>query len=230
MFRLCFIFAIGLFSCRESSVKKVKIVEMTLDSTNSSIDSSSIIKGAFGWRKWEKPTGGRFIYLTDDMLKYVTNGHEAIDASYGDVNEDGMLDLITITAPVNEDSVRSSNGDLSRELLIFLRQNDESFILAVKNSKAIPRFNSCDTIDSYAGHTGLTGRLSINKTCTNTVKTHSEYRFRFESKLNNWLLDTIITASYPSKNDSYILDTITKKDFGNVSLKNFDIQKVNYKK
>ncbi len=164
------------------------------------------------------------------MLKYVTNGHEAIDASYGDVNEDGMLDLITITAPVNEDSVRSGSGDLSRDLLIFLRQNNDSLILTVKNSKAIPRFKSCDTIDSYAGHTALTGRLVINKSCTNNVKTHSEYRFRYESKLNNWLLDTIISASYPSKNDSYILDTLTKKDFGNVSLKNFDIHKGNYKK
>jgi len=45
MFRFCFILAIGLFSCRESSVKKVKIVEVTIDSTNSSIVSSSIIKG-----------------------------------------------------------------------------------------------------------------------------------------------------------------------------------------
>ena len=122
MVRLCLILAIGLFSCHQSSVKTLEIVELASGTANHDMDSTLIIKGAFGWRKWEKPTGGRFIYLPDDMLKYVTKGHEAIDGSYGDVNEDGRYDLVIITASTNEDSVRSSNGDLSRELLIFFTQ------------------------------------------------------------------------------------------------------------
>ena len=193
--------------------------------TDTDIDSSSIMKGAFGWRKWEKPSGGRFIYLPNFLLRYVTDGHVAIDGSYADVNEDGNYDIVIITAPVNEDSVSLSRGDLSRDLLIFLRQKNDCLILVEKNSKSIPHFNSCDSIDSFAGHTALTGRLIINKSCSNRHKIHSEYRFGYDSKLNNWLLDTIITASYPSNNDEYVMDTITNKDFGNVSLNNFDINK-----
>lgn len=226
MLRLWLIFAIIIVSCNHSEVKEHKIVEVTVDTIQTYIDSSSRIWDAFNWRKWEKPTGGRYIHLSDDMLKYVTKGHIAIDASYGDVNDDGELDLITITAPANEDSVLSNNGDLSRDLLIFFRQNDNSLSLALKSTKAVPRFNWCDSTDSFAGHTALTGRLTINKSCSNETLTRSEYRFRYETKLKDWLLDTIVIESFPSNTENFILDTLTKKDFGIISLKTFDIHKV----
>ena len=161
------------------------------------------------------------------MLKYVTKGHEPIDASYGDLNDDGILDLVIITAPINEESVLSNNGDLARDLLIFVRHNQktDSLILALKTSKAIPKFNSCDTIDSYGGHIAWAGTLTINKSCINKLRYRSEYRFGYTLKANDWFLDTIITESYPYANDKYLLDTFTKKDFGTVSLRTFDINK-----
>ncbi len=227
MFRLCFIFAIGLLSCGQSTMNKHRVVEVTIDDTiNPNLDSASRINDAFRWRKWEKPRGGRYIYLSDDLLKYVAKGHVAIDASYGDLNEDGMFDLVTVTAPANEDSLRFGLGrdDLSRHLLIFLRQKD-NFKLAVRNTKAIPSINFCDTIDSYAGHTTLTGIFIINKYCTNNLKSLSEYRFSYVPKLNDWLLDTIVTESYPFSDNKYVLDTVSKKVFGNVSLKTFIMNK-----
>lgn len=214
------IVVIGLFSCHQSTVTKHRIVEVMLDSVNSNLDSVSKSKDAFNWKKWEKPTGGRYIYL-GELLKYVAKGHVAIDASYGDLNEDGMLDLVIVTAPANEDSLRLNSHNLSRQLLIFLRQKNDSFKLAVRNTKAIPCINCCGTTDPYAGHTALTGRLIINKYCTNDFKSLSEYRFQYVSKFNDWFLDTIVTETYPLHSENYSLDTITKKDFGNVSLKAF---------
>jgi hypothetical protein len=225
VFRLYFILVFGFFSCNQSTENRPKVVEVTLDPANMKIDSSSRIWDAFNWGKWKKPKHKETIYLSDDLLKYVTKGHMAIDASYGDVNEDGILDLVTITAPINEDSVLSAHGDLSRDLLIFFRQDNDSFKLALKTTKAIPRFNWCDSADSFGGHTALTGRLIINKSCISELKSRSEYRFRYEQQLKDWLLDTIVIETFPFKNDKYVLDTFTKKDFGSISLKKFDIHK-----
>jgi hypothetical protein len=227
MFRLFFLISICFLSCGQDKNRKqstvTDVVLENIDSVpNSKPDSDTLPdkKSVFHWRKWEKPNP-RSVYLSDDILKHVAKGHVQIDGAYSDINGNGIFDLIIITGLANEDSLRLSGKRLPRHLLVFLDQKDFTF----QSTKAIPRINCCRAADPYAGFGGRDGEFIINENCISNKKVRSEYRFRYVSNINDWLLDTVVTESLTLQDENRMLDTMAKKDFGKLSLKTFDLGK-----
>jgi hypothetical protein len=147
-----------------------------------------------------------------------------------------LPNLVLVTSIINEDSVRTygilndknfrfDSLALKRQLLVFTGQRDGSYKLACKNLNAIPCLDCCGMTDPFGGIAIKNGQIRITQYCASNCKGISEYRFKFLSEKNNWYLDKIIEESYCFDYKDYALDTMTKKDFGKVSLKTFDINR-----
>jgi hypothetical protein len=182
------------------------------------VDSAYPGHEAFNW-DWKRPTEKNI--LPSSIAKYIKKGQEPKDTFSGDVNNDNILDLILVTGIIGEDSLRFSGIDLPRELLVFTGHGNNSYKFLFKNPKAIPCGNCCGMSDPYGGMTIKKGQIIINEYCASNWKSISEYRFRYNPKLADWLLDTVVTESYAFYYEHYSLDTTTKKDFGKKSLRRF---------
>jgi hypothetical protein len=227
MNKLLVIFLFFLFSCGHESIKqrqstKIKDTIPTLKDTVNIVRLDSAYPGheAFNWN-WERPT--EKIILSSFITKYIKKGQEPIDTFLGDINNDNILDLLLVTGIIGEDSLRFSKIDLPRELLVFTGKDNKSYKFLFKNPKAIPCRNCCGMSDPYAGMAIKNGQIIINEYCASNWKSISEYRFRYNTKLADWLLDTVVHESYAFDHEYYNLDTTTQKDFGKKSLRRFVI-------
>ncbi len=216
------IVALCLLSCGHDTSRQTQISQAIDTVPEVRLDSNYPGKDAFDW-DWEKPT--EKIVLSSTIIKYIAKGHEPIDTFAGDINEDNLKDLVVVTGILKEDSLRYKNGDLPRHLLIFLGQKNNQYKFSFRNEKVIPCIGCCGMTDPYGGMSVKKGQIVINEYCASNWKSISEYRFLYNPKLNDWLLDTIISESYAFDHEYYNLDTTTKKDFGKVSIKTFVMYK-----
>jgi hypothetical protein len=222
MLRLFLIIAILFASCAQPSDVKPKMGPVRIDTLKSGLDSASEEKDAFHWDRTPRKDS---IALPADFTKYIGKGHVAIDTARCDLNDDGIADLAVVTGEAKEDSLRFSDYDMPRHLLVFLGEVNGNYRFAFRNTKAIPCINCCGMSDPYGGFTVAKGTLVINEYCASNWKNISEYRFHYKPRLNDWLLDTVVTESYSFNYENYALDTTTKKNFGKVSLKTFVMYK-----
>jgi hypothetical protein len=79
--------------------------------------------------------------------------------------------------------------------------------------------------DPFGGIAIKNGQILITGYCASNCKGISEYMFRFLPEKNSWYLDKIIEESYCFDYEDYSIDTMTRRDFGEISLKTFDINK-----
>ncbi|WP_046367246.1 hypothetical protein [Flavihumibacter petaseus] len=177
-------------------------------------------KGAFTWLSGREQ---HEITLPDSLAKYIARGHEAIDTVTGDINEDNINDLVLVTGLINEDSLRYESGpiNLPRHMLIFMGYKNNQYHFSFRNKKAIPCITCCGMSDPYCGMTVHKGWIVLQTYCGSNCKSLSEHRFRYYPKAKDWLLDSVISESYCFYYEQYELDTLTRKDFGKVSLKTF---------
>lgn len=155
----------------------------------------------------------------------MAKNQEPIDTLSGDLNEDDIPDFVVVTGTSKEDSLQFSSHNLPRHLLVFLGRGNGDYDFLFRNEKAIPCINCCGMTDPYAGMSIKKGQLIINEYCASNWKSISEHRFRYVPNLHDWLLDTVVTEAYAFDYEHYGLDTMTKKDFGHVSLKAFVMYK-----
>lgn len=207
-----------MLSCGLETAKPKHSVELKDTIPEVRLDSNYHTKDAFDWN-WDWPT--EKVVLPPNISKYIAKGHEPIDTVTGDINEDNIRDLVLVTGIIKEDSLRYENGknQLPRHLLVFLGQKDSRYKFSFRNTKIVPCINCCGMTDPYNGMSIKKGQITINEYCASNWKSISEYRFRYSSKLNDWLLDTVVNESYAFDHDYYELDTTTKKDFGIISLR-----------
>jgi hypothetical protein len=223
---------LALFSCSENSSK---IGEAKKIDNNFTILPDSVIKRK-GVLEFDRRDLSKQTLLPATITQYIAAGHEPFDSAVGDINGDNIADLLLVTSTINEDSVRTygilndknfrfDSLPLKRQLLVFTGQKDGSYKLACKNLNAIPCLDCCGMTDPFGGVAIKYGQILITQYCASNCKGISEYRFKFLNAKNNWYLDKIIEESYCFDYEDYSLDTMTKKDFGKVSLKTFDINK-----
>lgn len=185
-------------------------------------DTTNIQHSAFNWdgeRRTEK------IILPAAITKYISTTQEPMDTFSGDVNNDNIPDLILVTRMIGEDTIPFSRDYLFRELLVFSGQQNKSHKFLFKNARAIPCRTCCGMSDPYAGMKIKKGQIIINEYCGSNWKAVSEYRFRYNTNLADWLLDTIVRETYAFHYEHYKLDTTTQKDFGKKSLRTFEMYK-----
>lgn len=216
MNKLLLILVYFLFSCGNNSgkppVKKQDALGQAKLDTNR--------QSAFNW-SWER--SGEKIILPLSVTRYISKGQEPMDTFSGDINNDGIRDLVLVTRTVGEDTITFSRDYLLRELLVFSGQQDRSQKFLFKNTKALPCRTCCGMSDPYGGMTVKTGQIIVNEYCGSNLKAVSEYRFGYNGKRKDWLLDTIVTESYAFYYEQYRLDTTTQKDFGLKSLRTFSL-------
>ncbi len=226
-------FLFYFFSCGYDS--KTSNVKNDVDCTSEiRSDSSSKNKGVL---KWNRKYLSRERFLPSSIIKYLAIGHEPFDSAVGDINGDKIPDIILVTSIISEDSIRVNSivNDknirfdslpLRRHLLVLTGQRDNSYKLELKNFNAIPCLDCCGMTDPFGGIAIKDGQIVITEYCASNCKGISEYRFKYLDFQKSWYLEKIIAESYCFNFQDYSLDTTTNQDFGKVSLKNFDINKV----
>ncbi len=223
---------LALFSCRESQPKSGETKKIA---TNSKSRPDSVVKRK-GVLEFDRRHLSKQTLLPTTITRYIAAGHEPFDSAVGDINGDNIADIILVTSIINEDSVRTygilnhknfrfDSLPLKRQLLVFSGQRHGSYKLARKNFNAIPCLDCCGMTDPFGGIAIKDRQIIITQYCASNCKGISEYRFKFLTEKNDWYLDKIIEESYCFDYEDYSLDTMTKKDFGRVSLKTFDINK-----
>ncbi len=124
MNKLLPIFLFFIFSCGHESMKQKQSAK-TKDTVHQvRLDSAYPGHEAFNW-DWKRPT--EKILLSSSIAEHIKKGQEPIDTFSGDINNDNILDLILVTGIIGEDSLRFSNIDLLRELLVFAGKGNNTY-------------------------------------------------------------------------------------------------------
>lgn len=166
----------------------------------------------------------------DDIKKFVPKDYALLDSASGDLNLDGIADLILVLKKEGEaeSSNYAENKPEKRPLLILLRNKNNELALARRNDNAVLCYDCGGAMgDPYSRIVIKNGYFSIEHYGGSAERWARIITYKYEKKDNEWFLHRDGFESYsgsePSKVETKKIKT--KKDFGTVKFEAFDIYK-----
>jgi hypothetical protein len=168
------------------------------------------------------------IALSPDISAFIPAGFSIMDTARGDLNLDGLNDLILVLKQNNEAELADSlENPVNRPLILLLGKADNTFEQARRNDQVVYCLN-CGGIwgDPYNGITIKNGYFSVEHYGGSNWRWTRIITFKYSAKDKEWYLhkdggDTYHTSD-PDKVETKVQTT---KDFGIVKFAAFDVYK-----
>lgn len=172
--------------------------------------------------------------LQPGISKFIPDDYEVLDTAMGDLNMDGINDLLLVIRKKTEDTLTYGNYEYAekRPLLVLIRQTDSSYNLERENDSAVMCINCGEIVrsDPFTGLKIKNGYFSVEHGVAEggqhwrTVTT-----FKYDKTLKEWLLYKIgsetgqINDKTGPDEDAmkWHEDMKTKKNFGTVPFENY---------
>lgn len=161
--------------------------------------------------------------LPYEITQFIPDGHVALDTNYGDINQDGIMDMILITCHPNE--IVFDTIEYYRPLILLLGQKNSGYKLAARNDKVV----GCVTCGGMTGDpfTGVSthfGEFTVEHFGGSNWRWSHDITFRYSPEKQNWFLYEIVDMSYHVANlDNATKKVKTVKDFGIVLFEEYDL-------
>ena len=175
----------------------------------------------------------------DEILPFILTGYSVLDMESGDINKDGIDDIILILKKNDEDSTSDVNEHPeARPLLLLLRSRDGKLTLAARNDSTVYCVNCGGMLgDPYTGITIMNGYFSIEHYGGSSWRWTRIITYKYSTKDKWWYLHrdgseyTKMNPSTDPNAEAMINagpDKIrTEKNFGKVRFEDFSIYKEN---
>jgi hypothetical protein len=159
--------------------------------------------------------------LPQNINQFVTDGFEVLDTASGDINLDGILDLLIIL----KDKDEHKKGDEKRPLLLLIRNKENKLSLSYRNDNVVYDISSGGVFgDPYEGITIKNGYFSIEHYGGSNWRWTKIITFKYSKSDNNWYLHRDGGESYhTSKPEKAETKVKTTKDFGKVTFEDYNI-------
>ena len=156
------------------------------------------------------------------ITQFIPDGHVALDTTYGDINQDGIMDLVLVTCHPNE--IVFDTVEYYRPLILLLGQKNGGYELAARNDKVV----GCVTCggmmgDSFTGITTHLGEFTVEHFGGSNWRWSHDITFRYSSEKQNWFLYKIVDISYHVANpDNATTEMKSVTDFGIVPFEKYN--------
>ncbi len=166
--------------------------------------------------------------LPNDLARFIPDNYAVLDTAAGDLNLDGIPDLILVLRKNGEDTLSDViDHPEKRPLLILLRDTDNELKLTRKNDNTVLCIDCGGVMgDPYMGITIKNGYFSVDHYGGSSWRWTRAITYKFSKQDNEWYLHKDGSESYhasvPDKIETIIKTT---NDFGKVKFEEFDIYK-----
>jgi hypothetical protein len=165
----------------------------------------------------------------NELVLFLLPGHEVLDFQKGDINADGLEDVILVQKAIGElETYEVSGQPAPRPLMLLLRQPDGALKLAARNDQLVYCVECGGMMgDPYQGITIKGNYFSIEHFGGSAWRWSHIITFKYNPNKQGWYLhkdgSQSFHAAYP---DSTMEEKIkTTKDFGEVHFTDYSIHK-----
>lgn len=152
-----------------------------------------------------------------------------LDSCISDFNYDGLLDRFYVIKDCNEEKYSDypNNNPSKRDLKIFINKKDSFKEFKVLNENIILPVDAGGTMgDPYQGMTFKKGELIFNYYGGAASRWMREIYFKYDRNKNKFFLSRDIHSGFTVSEDNQAYKySYSQKDFGLISLEEFDIYK-----
>lgn len=161
-----------------------------------------------------------------DVNSFLLPNHVILDTLSGDLNLDGIPDIILIQKHVDEEErAYQMDGDDLRPVMLLIGNNDGSYTLAARNDKTV-LCRACGGAlgEPYAGLAIKNGYFSIEHYGGSTERWLHVVTYKWNKDKRHWFLHKDGMEYMSTLDLDYSEEVIkTTKDFGVVRFEDFDI-------
>jgi len=164
--------------------------------------------------------------LPAELMKFVPDSYSVLDTAFGNLNQDKYVDLIMVLRKNGEDTLSNVvDHPEKRKLLILLRQEDNTYKLAVESDNAVYCVDCGGMMgDPFMNVVIKNGYFSVEHYGGSSWRWTRIITFKYSPIDSVWYLHKdgheSFHAADPGKVESKIL---TKKNFGIVRFEDFNI-------
>ncbi len=166
--------------------------------------------------------------LPIEVLKFVPTDHSLLDSATGDLNLDGIQDLVLILKRNGEDTLSNViDHPEKRPLLLLIRDANDQLTLARRNNNIVYCIDCGGTMgDPYVGLTIKDGYFSIEHYGGSSWRWSRTITCKYDNKAKEWYVYKDHSESFHASDPEKVeYKTKTAKDIGKVKFADFDIYK-----
>ncbi|MBL7936492.1 MAG: hypothetical protein JNM51_11870 [Bacteroidia bacterium] len=161
-----------------------------------------------------------FILHAQDLKSFIPNGYTLLDSVSGDLNKDGIKDLVLILK--NDTEIEMS--DTTRPLLILHGNKNKSYTLVARNDHVV-LCQACGGVfgDPYNNIVAKNNFFSIEHYGGSNWRWTRIITFKYDVKTKQYVLHRDAGISYHTSDPDKTTNIITKKqDFGKLPFVKFN--------
>ncbi len=212
-------------SCSEDRTDQQKNTEVLVKPDHDSMADSS--ESEIEWKEARDTIES----VPTELRLHIPAGFSVIDTSFGDLNNDGLIDAILVLKQNGEEKAESTSP--IRPLLLLENKGDNSYQLIARNDHAILNSNDGGAFGDPFQKTSIqNGEIAILHWIAGGMHWEHEVRFRYDQNERSCFLNYLHHISW-KMNDSTDPEaealvvaneeTLTDKDFGKIPLNDFNI-------
>lgn len=162
------------------------------------------------------------------LLQFIPEGYMLKDTARGDLNLDGLKDLVLVLNKAGEEETSDIiENPEKRPMLILLAQKNNTYREAAQNQNIVYCYDCGGMLgDPYQGITIKDGQLTVEHFGGSSWRWARTITFKYIPSEKNWYLtEDALVNSHASDPENITTTIRTARDFGEIRLEDFDIYK-----
>lgn len=170
--------------------------------------------------------------LIFQLKEFIPEGYKIKDTAFGDLNDDGKMDVLMILVSVKEEdaSYVDTSFELQRPLMILTQQTDGKLMLAKRNDNVV-LCKQCGGVfgDPYAGLLIAGSSFEISFYGGSSWRWGDVYDFEWNNVKKTWVLDREEHSSFHSTEADLPAEEvfIPASEIDNITIDDFDVNGLN---
>lgn len=165
------------------------------------------------------------ITSTENWDLLIPDGFELLEKVSGDLNKDGITDLLLVVKSQNEEDVLLGEDAPERKLLLLLKDEKGFYAVAAENSTVIFRKNmgGAGSDDPYQGIKTNPGQFMITHMGGSSERWTYKHTFIYNQNFDAWFLSRVENGNFDADNPIKEIKTIqTPQQFGVINFIEFN--------
>ena len=158
---------------------------------------------------------------------FIPDGDALLDKAEGDINDDGITDMILVVKNQQENADEMPGEDVpGRKLILLVKDSKGEYSRAGESSTAILAKNEggAASDDPFEGVAITPGKFSITHMGGAAERWSYEHVFTYDKAANTWFLTEKNTGSFSTMNpEDETMETETPKQFGKINFVDFKL-------
>lgn len=160
------------------------------------------------------------------ISEFISQDYKVLFLTLGDLNNDGIEDVILVLNKEGEDSLSTYENPLKRKLLLFLGQKDKTYKLAAQNENVVYYYGyDMNFKESFEDISIVKGTFSVSHYGGFAQRWGRTDVFAYDPSDKNWYLtrDEYSTFDVTSEDGATEETILSEKDFGRIPFEKFNV-------